>query len=205
MLDTFKMEFRRVTDVNKSEGSVDHQLSSMSDSELQRRILDWKFSSLDQNRDQQLEKHEYRGLRRLVRRIIMPRRCAKTFTRTCDADQNEIISREEWNDCLGLDFNMLTPALIPTSHGTSSFEDDLSQQVSRGPSASEDDTNEGYCFCVDEDTGKVLPGTSVKDGDPRCDSIIPPPRPMKAGPSATTANPKRTGKNPIEELLKPEN
>lgn len=37
----------------------------------------------------------------------------------------------------------------------------------------------GYCWCVDEDSGKPIPGTSVKDPNPQCDAVQPPPRPMK--------------------------
>ncbi|KAG8222318.1 hypothetical protein J437_LFUL001860 [Ladona fulva] len=40
----------------------------------------------------------------------------------------------------------------------------------------------GYCWCVHEDTGKPIPGTSKKDQDPKCDSIPVPYRPMKGCP-----------------------
>ena len=36
----------------------------------------------------------------------------------------------------------------------------------------------GYCWCVDEDSGKPIPGTSVKDQVPKCDAIAAPMRPM---------------------------
>lgn len=29
----------------------------------------------------------------------------------------------------------------------------------------------GYCWCVHEDTGKPIPGTSTKDKQPQCDSL----------------------------------
>jgi hypothetical protein len=80
-------------------------LEEPKDAEIQRRVLEWKFSSLDTNNDQQLERHEYRGLRRLVRKVVPPRRCARTFTRTCDLNHDEKLSREEWTACLGVDFN----------------------------------------------------------------------------------------------------
>ncbi|XP_055859264.1 SPARC-related modular calcium-binding protein 2 isoform X2 [Episyrphus balteatus] len=40
----------------------------------------------------------------------------------------------------------------------------------------------GYCWCVHEDTGKNIPGTSLKDKRPQCDSIYPTSRPMKGCP-----------------------
>lgn len=40
----------------------------------------------------------------------------------------------------------------------------------------------GYCWCVNEDTGKNIPGTSTKDKKPQCDLIVPLSRPMKGCP-----------------------
>ncbi|KAI5729773.1 hypothetical protein M8J76_006479 [Diaphorina citri] len=40
----------------------------------------------------------------------------------------------------------------------------------------------GYCWCVEEDTGKPIPGTSVKDSNPKCDVTHVPVRPMKGCP-----------------------
>lgn len=40
----------------------------------------------------------------------------------------------------------------------------------------------GYCWCVNEDTGKNIPGTSTKDKRPQCDSVTPVSRPMKGCP-----------------------
>lgn len=40
----------------------------------------------------------------------------------------------------------------------------------------------GYCWCAQEDTGKPIPGTSVKDSNPKCDAIPPVSRPMKGCP-----------------------
>lgn len=31
----------------------------------------------------------------------------------------------------------------------------------------------GYCWCVHEDTGKPIPGSSTKDKQPQCDSYVP--------------------------------
>lgn len=40
----------------------------------------------------------------------------------------------------------------------------------------------GYCWCVHEDTGKNIPGTSVKNGTPKCDQLTIVSRPMKGCP-----------------------
>lgn len=40
----------------------------------------------------------------------------------------------------------------------------------------------GYCWCVHEDTGKNIPGTSVKNATPKCDQMPLPSRPMKGCP-----------------------
>lgn len=39
----------------------------------------------------------------------------------------------------------------------------------------------GYCWCVYQDTGKPIPGTSIKDGSPNCNPVPEPNRPMKGG------------------------
>jgi Ca2+-binding EF-hand superfamily protein len=70
-----------------------------------RQVLDWKFSMMDIDKDNFLDKTEYRDLRRLVKKVVKPKRCVKTFTRVCDMDNDQRISREEWVSCLGLDFN----------------------------------------------------------------------------------------------------
>lgn len=37
----------------------------------------------------------------------------------------------------------------------------------------------GYCWCVYQDTGKPIPGTSSKDSTPNCNPVPAPVRPMK--------------------------
>jgi hypothetical protein len=37
----------------------------------------------------------------------------------------------------------------------------------------------GYCWCVYQDTGKPIPGTSSKDQTPNCNPVPAPVRPMK--------------------------
>lgn len=47
----------------------DQLLNSPLTPELSRRVLDWKFNSLDVNSNRLLDKHEYRELKRLVRKV----------------------------------------------------------------------------------------------------------------------------------------
>jgi Secreted protein acidic and rich in cysteine Ca binding region len=85
--------------------------------ETQRRILELKFHSLDENQDQLLEKKEYRSLRKLARTTVTPRRCARTFIQRCDKNKDTKISKTEWLQCLGFDTQSKTRALFNLIHG----------------------------------------------------------------------------------------
>nr|CAD7595465.1 unnamed protein product [Timema genevievae] len=73
--------------------------------DLERAVLNWKFSSLDLNGDDYLSSVEYKDLSRMVRKAVKPKKCSKVFTKLCDKDEDQRISRDEWAFCLGLDFN----------------------------------------------------------------------------------------------------
>lgn len=73
--------------------------------ETDRRVLEWKFNSLDINGDLQLSRDEYRALRELVRKVVKPKRCARAFSKHCDLDRDTNIAQQEWITCLGLDVN----------------------------------------------------------------------------------------------------
>ncbi|GAB6031084.1 hypothetical protein CHUAL_007895 [Chamberlinius hualienensis] len=76
--------------------------SGVSEAEsLEKRALEWKFSMLDKNRNNYLEKKEMKTLKRMVRKIVKPNECAKLFPRKCDTDRNRKISQDEWVACLG--------------------------------------------------------------------------------------------------------
>ena len=72
---------------------------------LEKRVSDWKFDQLDKNRDSHLNRREFRVLRRLVRKVVRPKRCTKNFPRLCDTDQDRRISKAEWSVCLGVGIN----------------------------------------------------------------------------------------------------
>lgn len=68
------------------------------------RVLSWKFQSLDKDADGYLDRAEYKELRRLAKKAVRPKKCARTFARTCDLDRDLKLSRTEWGACLANDF-----------------------------------------------------------------------------------------------------
>lgn len=70
---------------------------------LDKKVVEWKFSQYDKDTDNQLSRREVKALRRLVKKFIKPRACAKSFLKYCDADHNKFIERGEWSLCLGVD------------------------------------------------------------------------------------------------------
>jgi len=67
---------------------------------LDKRAIEWKFSTLDVDKSNNLTKVEYRDLRKLVRKVVRPKRCARAFIRMCDMDHNIVLSKTEWTNCL---------------------------------------------------------------------------------------------------------
>lgn len=70
---------------------------------LDKRATEWKFGMLDVDKSNNLTKVEYRDLKRLVRKVIRPKRCSRTFIRICDTDHNGVVSKPEWTNCLSID------------------------------------------------------------------------------------------------------
>ena len=71
----------------------------------EKRVIEWKFSELDSDKDNQLKSKEIRSLKRMVKRLVKPRSCARNFVKYCDLDQDKRIARSEWSVCLGVDIN----------------------------------------------------------------------------------------------------
>ncbi|KAL9875147.1 SPARC-related modular calcium-binding protein 2 isoform X4 [Glossina fuscipes] len=167
-------------------------------------VTDWKFANLDANANEILDKNEYRELKKLVKRAVKPRRCGRAFGKFCDLDNDARLSRLEWNSCLSKDNNNL---LIPKSPDsplkeTENESDCLADQTTAleeqrhgntliyVPECTSDGRYQRvqcyrstpYCWCVNEETGKNIPGTSVKDRRPQCDAVYTITRPMKGCP-----------------------
>ncbi|KAL1517585.1 hypothetical protein ABEB36_001327 [Hypothenemus hampei] len=220
-------------------------------------VIMWKFNSLDANRDDILDKREYRDIKRIVGKAMKPKKCAKNFPKSCDVDSDGKITLMEWRVCLPRDGHsdgnksedsqeggsiggglsttddsedydvpyepvpsspdgLLNPdlsALPPTPDETDDFE--TKEEESPGclgdrksaleevnlsghlhnatlyvPECTPDGRYKkvqcyksvGYCWCVNEDTGQTITGTSVKGGNPNCSTYKPQPRPMKGCP-----------------------
>ncbi|XP_011292714.1 SPARC-related modular calcium-binding protein 2 isoform X2 [Musca domestica] len=213
-------------------------------------VMDWKFSNLDVNRNQMLDKNEYRELKKLVKRAVKPKRCGRAFGKFCDVDSDERLSRLEWNSCLSKDGSNHSYEDNESNAAADNDEDSSSQhldyedgddyeetdddgsstkfpsiyilkpptEISTKESDIESDcladqaaaleekklgntfyyvpdcTIDGryqriqcynstpYCWCVNEDTGKTIPGTWVKHRRPQCDSLYTVTRAMKGCP-----------------------
>ncbi|XP_012279212.1 SPARC-related modular calcium-binding protein 2 isoform X2 [Orussus abietinus] len=217
LIDNFKIEYRRTN------------ISADGDKNVER-VLSWKFMTLDKDGDGFLDRTEYRELRRLAKKAVRPKKCARTFARTCDLNRDLKLSRQEWGACLANDFTHERPE-VPEAQRTRATDQVLKGNpapVHTRPTFNDDppDTKEdsdandcisdrksvlddqkqnsqekfyipqctpdgryhkvqcysGYCWCVYQDTGKPIPGTSSKDRTPNCNPVPTPSRPMKGCP-----------------------
>ncbi|XP_076297930.1 SPARC related modular calcium binding-like protein magu isoform X1 [Lasioglossum baleicum] len=227
LIENFKIEYRRTNISTDGDKNVE-------------RVLSWKFVTLDKNGDGYLDRAEYKELRRLAKKAVRPKKCARTFARTCDLNRDLKLSRQEWGACLANDFTLrlflsLNPAderpEVPEAqrtramdqvlkgnpapvHSRPTFNDDPaktkedsdandcltdrrsvlederqhSQEKFYVPECTPDgryhrvQCYSGYCWCVYQDTGKPIPGTSSKDRTPNCNPVPTPSRPMKGCP-----------------------
>ncbi|XP_011636194.1 SPARC-related modular calcium-binding protein 2 [Pogonomyrmex barbatus] len=240
LIENFKIEYRRTN-------------ISAEDVKNVERVLSWKFLMLDQNADGYLDKEEYKELRRLAKKAVRPKKCARTFARTCDLNRDLKLSKQEWGACLANDFTLrLFLSLNPADERPEVSEAQRTRATDQGESQScifpvffpntviirceysrrnsmesvtpdigtylVDRTNDcisdrrsvledqkpkqniyipqcmsdgryhrvqcysGYCWCVYQDTGKPIPGTSSKDRSPNCNPAPTPSRPMKGCP-----------------------
>ncbi|XP_055859265.1 SPARC-related modular calcium-binding protein 2 isoform X3 [Episyrphus balteatus] len=170
-----------------------------------RTVMDWKFTNLDTNGNSVLDKSEYRELKKAVKRAVKPRRCSRGFGKFCDVDDDDKLSRLEWSNCISKDgINLLRTSLQDSEQALRDSDGDYDCQADRRVALDEQNggtalyvpectpdgryqrvqcyRSTGYCWCVHEDTGKNIPGTSLKDKRPQCDSIYPTSRPMKGCP-----------------------
>ncbi|CAG9841123.1 unnamed protein product [Diabrotica balteata] len=193
LIDSFHTEFTRDSGRNDSDNFV----------------ITWKFQTLDQNSDHILDRFEYRDLRKVVRKDVKPRKCARHFPRSCDINKDGKISLQEWDNCLTRGVRMDLDVLSSALGSVSSFDED-SSEVAEDPTDCLSDRktalaegyqlyvpectpdgryqkiqcykSAGYCWCVNEDTGKNIPGTSIKNGTPNCDHLKTNTRVMKGCP-----------------------
>ncbi|OQR71256.1 SPARC-related modular calcium-binding protein 1-like [Tropilaelaps mercedesae] len=81
----------------------------------------WKFAMLDLNRNARLERNEWRAFRRewkaatntqalgMARRRQV-RRCWRNAIKFCDEDEDKMVSKKEWSECIGLSLLQESPS-----------------------------------------------------------------------------------------------
>ncbi|CAH1791141.1 unnamed protein product [Owenia fusiformis] len=258
----FKEEFKR-TPGSKDTNDQSGGLGIKGDSEImytEKRVIEWKFTTLDKNKDEKLKSKETRSLKRLVKKLVKPKACARNFIKHCDEDKNDEINKREWSICLGVDSNISFRLFLLLNHiddrqgsvanlpKESRGDDQGLPSRGLGPSLSSKQTlplsalrprvivpatekpakreqkkekncetdrktamqndkdspdagifiprcspmnaaiyekaqchtSTGYCWCVDEVSGKPIPGTSTHQVQPKCD--LPPEREIKGCP-----------------------
>ncbi|VDM91953.1 unnamed protein product [Litomosoides sigmodontis] len=122
LLNIFKKEYERNEQI--LHGTMNGAVQS-----FDKKILLWKFDRLDSDRNSRLSSKEFRAFRRLVRKHVTPKICAKKFTKYCDLNKDGEISDREWITCLGIDistsynmFNALRPNSSITNINNSSSD-----------------------------------------------------------------------------------
>ncbi|CAG0922960.1 unnamed protein product [Notodromas monacha] len=98
LIDKFTTEHNRLAR-RKRPPAVERQDAS----EVDKEVIVWKFTTLDSDGDGVLSRMEFKALRQLIKKVVKPRRCAKTFTKFCDVIYDRKISRDEWIGCFGVD------------------------------------------------------------------------------------------------------
>ncbi|XP_064484852.1 SPARC-related modular calcium-binding protein 2-like isoform X2 [Ornithodoros turicata] len=133
LIEIFHSEYKRLPDPPEMDpsGPIPWTLLDTQD----KRVIQWKFTELDVGEDGALQRREVRDLRKMVRRIVEPRECARTFVRYCDLDQDKRISRSEWSVCLGVDIHMVSFRLFMSlnsdeQHGQNSAPSETSEDSS---------------------------------------------------------------------------
>lgn len=82
-------------------------------SSVRNETISWKFTTLDVNRNARLERSEWRIFRREwkvgpgaaalgVARRRQIRRCWRNAVKFCDEDEDKVVSKREWSECIGL-------------------------------------------------------------------------------------------------------
>ncbi|KRF80506.1 SPARC-related modular calcium-binding protein 2 [Drosophila virilis] len=161
-------------------------------------VLDWKFAQLDANANQLLDRQEVRELKKLVKRAVKPRRCGRAFGKYCDVNRDDSLSRLEWSNCLSKDTSHLLNA--KTAEATNNESEGDANCWTDREVAREEQRHGGnrsffvpecmadgrykrvqcyssICWCVNEETGKNIPGTFGQKR-PQCDEVAAV-RPMK--------------------------
>ncbi|EYB82256.1 hypothetical protein Y032_0363g3523 [Ancylostoma ceylanicum] len=74
--------------------------------------LTWKFNQLNTNKNQVLERSEWKPYKSALLQWKKVKHCSRSFFKTCDADSNRRLTFDEWKKCIVADITK-TPALRP--------------------------------------------------------------------------------------------
>ncbi|XP_077301995.1 SPARC-related modular calcium-binding protein 2-like isoform X5 [Arctopsyche grandis] len=87
-------------------------------------VVEWKFNLLDKDDNKYLDRNEYKAIRRTIKKVVKPYRCARTLD-LCDADQNGMITKPEWVSCIMNNTHNLLQGSVPKLSGhPPGFNDD---------------------------------------------------------------------------------
>ncbi|XP_033636141.1 SPARC-related modular calcium-binding protein 1-like isoform X2 [Asterias rubens] len=95
--DIFREEFHRLPTTQPSSETTG-EVQRLEDA--QKQVIEWKFTELDSNVDMELDRKELNSLGRMMKKIVKPKKCAKTFVEHCDLDKDGRIAKTEWSFCL---------------------------------------------------------------------------------------------------------
>ncbi|XP_014243893.1 SPARC-related modular calcium-binding protein 2 isoform X1 [Cimex lectularius] len=210
-------------------GRINEEPMNATHDEMVQLAVRWKFDTLDGDENKTLTRDEYIDLKKIIRKVVRPKKCAHSFIRYCDLNRDSILTLQEWENCLQKptvrrkknkltknkerDFGVVQDSVSLLSANFSGLgveeqserkdEPEINDCWSDRNSVLEEQqgglaklyipectndgrykkiqcyTSTGYCWCVHEDTGKPIPGTSTREPYPKCDAVQPPPRPMK--------------------------
>ncbi|GFU51963.1 SPARC-related modular calcium-binding protein 1 [Trichonephila clavipes] len=119
LIDIFQSEYNRVPHTTTTAIPIEND--PLRDTH-EKQVIQWKFDQLDDNGDTYLKKKELRDLRRMAKKIVKPKICAKSFAKFCDLDQDRKISRSEWSVCVGVDINIKISGIRFTGVGSMAYE-----------------------------------------------------------------------------------
>ncbi|XP_070181963.1 SPARC-related modular calcium-binding protein 1-like isoform X12 [Littorina saxatilis] len=186
----FREEYERMLTARGPE-AVNDEAPSDDDVSIEKKIVVWKFAQLDSNDDGMLSFKEIRSFRRMVKKLIKPRRCAKRFHRYCDKDHDRRIEKKEWTLCLGVDIKhgLTTDSPVDKQGDDSGKKSCLEERQAAMLHSREEPTaniyiprcqDNGlwsqaqcheatqYCWCVSEDSGIPIPGIATYRVEPNC-------------------------------------
>ncbi|KAI5701317.1 hypothetical protein M8J75_008326 [Diaphorina citri] len=75
------------------------------DSSPEEKAVEWKFRQLDLDSSGNLTQPEYDQVKKLIRKVVKPKKCSRIFIQLCDTDKDESLTKTEWTQCMALPKN----------------------------------------------------------------------------------------------------